>query len=194
MNEQTRAIATLETRRLRLRPWRDEDLEPLAALNADPTVMEHFPGCLSRRESEAMAARIAAHFEMHGFGLWSVEAPGAAEFIGLVGLTTPRFEAAFTPCVEVGWRLAAEFWGLGYASEAARAAVQFGFDELGLAEIVSYTVPQNWRSRRVMERLGMTHAPQDDFEHPLIDKGHPLSRHVFYRLPRGAWPGAWRAD
>jgi RimJ/RimL family protein N-acetyltransferase len=183
------AIVTLETRRLRLRPWREEDLEPLAALNADPRVMEHFPGCMSPRESEAMAERLAAHFETYGFGMWSVEASGVAEFIGLVGLTVPRFEAAFTPCVEVGWRLAAEFWGLGYASEAARAAVQHGFDQLRLTEVVSYTVPQNWRSRRVMERLGMTHSPEDDFEHPLIAERHPLRRHVLYRLPRAVGRG-----
>jgi RimJ/RimL family protein N-acetyltransferase len=181
------AIATLETPRLRLRPWREEDLEPLAALNANPRVMEHFPGCLSRQESEAMAARLAAHFDKYGFGMWSVEARGVAEFIGLVGLTVPRFEAAFTPCVEVGWRLAAEFWGRGYATEAAHAAVQHGFDRLHLTEIVSYTVPQNWRSRRVMARLGMTHSPEDDFEHPLIDEGHPLRPHVLYQLPRQAW-------
>jgi ribosomal-protein-alanine N-acetyltransferase len=183
----TPAIVTLETPRLRLRPWREEDLEPLASLNTDPRVMEHFPGCLSRQESQAMAVRLAAHFEKHGFGMWSVEAPGVAEFIGLVGLTVPRFEAAFTPCVEVGWRLAAEFWGRGYATEAARAAVEHGFDQLRLTEIVSFTVPQNQRSRRVMERLGMTHSPGDDFEHPLIDDGHPLRRHVLYRLPREAW-------
>jgi ribosomal-protein-alanine N-acetyltransferase len=186
---QNPAIATLETRRLRLRPWRERDLEPLAALNADPQVMEHFPRCLDRQESEAMAARLVAHFEKYGFGMWSVEALGVSEFIGLVGLTAPCFDACFTPCVEVGWRLAAEFWGRGYATEAARAAAEHGFDQLGLTEIVSYTVPRNWRSRRVMERLGMRHSPLDDFEHPLIDEGRPLRRHVLYRLPRAVWRG-----
>lgn len=189
MKIQKPAIVTLETRRLRLRPWQKEDLEPLAALNADPRVMEHFPGCMSRQEGDAMAGPLAAHFEQYGFGIWSVEASGVAEFIGLVGLTVPRFEAGFTPCVDVGWRLTAEFWGLGYASEAARAAVRHGFDGVGLTEIVSYTVPQNWRSRRVMERLGMTRSPEVDFEHPLIDEGHSLWRHVFHRLSRAIWRG-----
>ena len=178
----------LPTARLLLRAWRDADRPALAALNADPAVMEFFPGVLDRVGSNAMADRIAAHWAERGFGLWAVEVPGAAPFIGYVGLSVPRFEAAFTPCVEIGWRLAAAHWGRGYATEAARAALAFGFGELGLAEIVSFTVPANARSRAVMERLGMRRDPAGDFDHPLLPPGHPLRRHVLYRLGRP--PGA----
>jgi RimJ/RimL family protein N-acetyltransferase len=151
-------------------------------MNADPRVMEHFPKLLSREESDARIDSIEAHFREHGFGAWAVEAPGVAPFIGFLGLTIPQFTAPFSPCVEIGWRLATDFWGRGYATEGARAAVQFGFEQLGLAEIVSFTVPANVRSRRVMEKLGMTHDPAGDFDHPLLPAGHPLSRHVLYRL------------
>jgi RimJ/RimL family protein N-acetyltransferase len=167
-----------------LRPWRDADLVPFAALNADQRVMEFFPGVLNRSESEAQVARIRDHFDRHGYGAWAVEVPGVVEFIGYAGLGIPRFEAPFTPCVEVGWRLAFQHWGYGYATEAARAAIAFGFEKLRLDEIVSFTVPANLRSRRVMERLGMTHSPTEDFDHPLLPEGHRLRRHVLYRLPR----------
>ena len=173
---------SLITPRLLLRPWRDEDVAPFAAMNADVRVMEHFPKPLSGAESNAVAERIRGHFGRHGFGLWAVEVVGAAPFAGFVGLSVPTFEAHFTPCVEVGWRLAFEGWGHGYATEAARAALDFGFARLGLEEIVSYTVPANLRSRRVMERLGMTRSPTDDFDHPWLPEEHPLRRHVLYRL------------
>ncbi|MGE5192791.1 MAG: GNAT family N-acetyltransferase [Deltaproteobacteria bacterium] len=167
-----------------LRPWRDADLAPFAALNADLRVMEFFPAVRTRAETVEQVARIREHFDRHGFGNWAVEAPGVAPFIGFVGLGIPRFEASFTPCVEIGWRLAFEQWGRGYATEAARAALEFGFDKLGLDEIVSFTVPTNHRSRRVMERLGMTHSSSEDFDHPLVPEGHPLRRHVLYRRSR----------
>jgi RimJ/RimL family protein N-acetyltransferase len=147
----------LRTERLLLRRWRPEDRAPFAALNADPRVMEHFPALLSREESDALAARIETHFAQHGFGLWAVEVPGVTPLAGFVGLSIPRFEAHFTPCVEIGWRLAAAQWGCGYATEAALAAMKFGFDVLTLEEIVSFTATGNLRSRRVMEKLGMTH-------------------------------------
>lgn len=178
------AIATLCTSRLRLRPWRDEDMAPFAELNADPMVMEFFPKTLDRGESDAMVARIRDHFDRHGFGLWAVEVAGAADFIGFVGLAVPRFEAHFTPCVEIGWRLARKYWGQGYATEAARAALEFGFRDLVLEEIVSFTTTANLRSRAVMERIGMTHSAADDFDHPAIPDGHPLRRHVLYRARR----------
>jgi RimJ/RimL family protein N-acetyltransferase len=181
------SIPELRTERLLLRAWRDEDLEPFAALNADPEVMRHFPAVLGRTDSDAQAARIRAHLVTHGFGLWAVEVPGQAAFIGFVGLAVPRFETHFTPCVEIGWRLAREHQGRGYATEGARAALGFGFTHLGLAEIVSFTVPANLASRRVMEKLGMQHT--EDFDHPLMPGGHPLQRHVLYRLPRAAWRG-----
>ena len=172
----------IRTERLLLRRWSERDLEPFAALNADPRVMEHFPARLSRTESDAMVGRMRAHFAAHGFGLWAVQVVGGAAFIGFAGLSRPSFEAPFTPCVEVGWRLAAEHWRLGYATEAARAAVAFGFEHAGLEEIVSFTAPANRRSRRVMEKLGMRHDPADDFEHPSLPADHPLRRHVLYRL------------
>ena len=173
-------MTELRTPRLVLRQWGDEDLEPFAALNADPEVMRHFPSTMTREQSDQWAEQQRATLAERGWGLWAVEAkPG---FIGFVGLNEPRFEAHFTPAVEIGWRLAREAWGHGYATEAARAAVEFGFGELGLGEIVSFTTAGNDRSRRVMERLGMTHDPSDDFEHPFLPAGHPLRRHVLYRL------------
>jgi RimJ/RimL family protein N-acetyltransferase len=171
----------LKTERLLLRPWRDDDLAPFAALNADPRVMEFFPKVLDRAESDARAVRISEDLDRNRYGLWAVELPGIADFIGFVGLGATRFEAHFTPCVEIGWRLAFDYWGHGYATEAARAALDFGFRNLGLDEIVSFTSVVNLRSRRVMERLGMSYSPADDFEHPLVAEGHALRRHVLYR-------------
>lgn len=182
----------LRTDRLLLRRWLPDDRAPFARLNADPRVVEFLPGPLSREESDAMADRIEAHFQKNGFGLWAVEIPGVTRFAGFVGLSTPRFEAAFTPCVEIGWRLDADHWGRGYATEGARAALAFGFGALRLSEIVSFTVPANVRSRRVMEKIGMTHSASDDFDHPMLPQGHPLRRHVLYRLrrPTVTLPGA----
>ncbi|HEX6899879.1 MAG TPA: GNAT family N-acetyltransferase [Thermoanaerobaculia bacterium] len=176
----------LQTDRLRLRRWLPSDREPFAAMNADPRVTRYLGGSLSREESDALAARIEAHFEQRGFGLWAVEVRGGASFAGFVGLSVPRFEAHFTLCVEIGWRLGAEHWGHGYATEGAGAALAFGFESLGLAEIVSFTVPANLPSRRVMEKIGMTHDPAEDFDHPFLPEGHPLRRHVLYRIARGA--------
>jgi RimJ/RimL family protein N-acetyltransferase len=174
----------VRTERLLLRRWRDADLAPFAAMNADPRVMEHFPAVLSREESDGRVERILAHFDRHGYAQWAVEIPGVAPFAGFIGLAVPGFDAHFTPCVEIGWRLAVEYWGRGYATEGARAALEFGFTELKLSEIVSFTVPANIRSRQVMERLGMTHDPRDDFDHPSLADGHPLRRHVLYRIRR----------
>jgi RimJ/RimL family protein N-acetyltransferase len=143
-------------------------------------------GPLSRAESDARVDLIEAHFHKHGFGIWAVEIIDLAPFAGFLGLSIPRFEAHFTPCVEIGWRLAAEHWGRGYATEGAQAALQFGFESLQLQEIVSFTVPANRRSRRVMEKLGMTSNPAEDFDHPSLPEGHPLWRHVLYRIARPA--------
>ena len=174
----------IETRRLLLRPWRAEDLAPFAALNADPRVMEFLPKPLTREESVARVRQEAEHFARHGFGKWAVQVKDGPPFIGYVGLAVASFEAHFTPCVEIGWRLAADHWGKGYATEGARAVLAFAFERAGLAEVVSFTVPANVRSRRVMERIGMTHSPADDFDHPSLPEGHPLRRHVLYRLRR----------
>lgn len=172
----------IRTDRLLLRRFRASDLAAFAQLNADARVTEFLAGALSRDESDALVDRIEAHFDEHGFGLFALEITGVAPFAGFVGLSVPRFEAAFTPCVEIGWRLAAEHWGSGYASEAARAVLAHGFDVVGLDEIVSFTVPANTRSRRVMEKLGMSRRPEDDFDHPALPEGHPLRRHVLYRI------------
>ena len=183
-------IPRLTTARLLLREWRDADRQPFAELNADARVAEFLSGPLDRAASDALVDRITARWESDGHGLWAVERVEDAAFLGFVGLAAPSFEAAFTPCVEVGWRLAPFAWGHGYATEAARAALRFGFEDLGLAEIVSFTVPANVRSRAVMERLGMTRDPADDFLHPNLPEGHPLRRHVLYRLRRSDWDAA----
>lgn len=175
----------LGTTRLRLRRWRASDREPFATLNADPEVMRHFPGPLDRGQSDELVARIEAEFELRGYGLWALERRDAGELIGFTGLAAVPFEAGFTPAVEIGWRLARPAWGNGYATEAARAALAFGFDRLGLDEIVSFAVPGNTRSRSVMERIGMEHDPAGDFDHPGLPVGHPLSRHVLYRSKAG---------
>jgi ribosomal-protein-alanine N-acetyltransferase len=172
------------TERLILRAWRDEDVAPFAALNGDQTAMRFMPSVMTVEETRAMVERIQAHFDAHGFGLWAVEALGVAPFIGFVGLNTPTFEAHFTPCVEIGWRLAPAFWGKGYATEAAAAALRFGFDNLNLDQIVSFTVPANKPSWSVMERIGMARDPAEDFDHPRLAEGHPLRRHILYRKRR----------
>jgi RimJ/RimL family protein N-acetyltransferase len=151
--------------------------------------MEHFPGVLSREESDALAARIEAGFEENGFGLWAVEVSDTAPFVGFVGLAIPRFDAHFTPCIEIGWRIAAQYWNRSYATEGARAVLTFGFETLQLDEIVSFTTAGNMPSRRVMEKIGMKHDEADDFDHPLLAAGHPLQRHVLYRRGRQAASG-----
>jgi 3-dehydroquinate dehydratase/shikimate dehydrogenase len=177
----------LRTERLLLRAWRQTDRAHYARMNADPRVMEFFPATQTREESDAMADRIDAHFTEHGYGIWAVEVPGEADFIGFVGLWHTTFEASFTPCLEVGWRLASEFWGRGYAPEGARASLKFAFETLGRDEVVSFTAPANTRSRRVMEKIGMQRDEQGDFDHPRVPDGHPLKRHVLYRLKRSDW-------
>jgi RimJ/RimL family protein N-acetyltransferase len=177
----------IETPRLLLRGWEARDLAPFAALNADPEVMAFFPATLSRAQSDALVERIEAHFRRHPFGLWAVEVKGGAPFIGFVGLQIPGFKAAFTPCVEIGWRLARPHWGRGFASEAAKAALGFGFETCGLDEILAFAVSGNERSRRVMDRIGMRWSPDEGFEHPMLQAGHPLARHVLYRMDREAW-------
>ncbi len=176
------AVPTLKTKRLLLRGWRSEDLIPFAAMNADIKVMEYFPATLSLEESEALVERIEAGFEQHGYGLWAVELRAQAPFIGFVGLSPVDSSLPFAPAVEVGWRLARTYWGCGFATEAAQAAVAFGFECHALDEVVSFTSVDNARSRKVMERLGMQHAPADDFDHPLLPVGDPLRPHVLYRL------------
>lgn len=174
----------LATDRLILREWIDSDRAPFSKLNADPRVMEFLPKLLCRQESDAFADRIATHFQRHGFGLCAAELRASHAFIGFIGFAVPTFKAAFTPCVEIGWRLSAEHWGQGLATEGAQALVQYAFEILRMDALVSFTVPQNLRSRRIMEKLGMTHDAQEDFDHPGLPAGHLLLRHVLYRLQR----------
>lgn len=174
------------TRRLVLRQWRDEDRTPFAALNADPLVMEHFPALLTRDQSDALVDRCIERIQGDGYGLWAVEVRTGGEFIGFVGLAVPTWEAPFTPCTEIGWRLARSAWGQGYATEAANAVLATAFSACGLDEVVSFTTTGNLRSQRVMERIGMTHHACEDFDHPRLSGG-PLRRHVLYRLNQADW-------
>ena len=172
----------LKTARLLLRRWRETDHEPFAALNADPVVMEYFPARLSRAESDDLIARIEAGFAAQGYGLWALEARATGELLGFTGLAVPSLSAHFTPAVEVGWRLARSAWGKGYATEAGLASIAFGFRDVGLDEIVSFTSATNARSRAVMKRIGMTHDPADEFDHPELEETNPLRPHVLYRI------------
>ncbi len=178
---------TIKTERLLLRPWKEEDLELFARMNSDSRVMEYFPSILNKAESDALAKRISTKLQQQGWGLWAVSVPGIADFIGFVGLAEPSFSAHFTPAVEVGWRLAFDYWGQGYATEGALEALKYGFKTLNLNQIVSFTATQNHRSIAVMEKIGLHHNPSDDFEHPILPEGHPLRRHVLYRLDRSEW-------
>jgi ribosomal-protein-alanine N-acetyltransferase len=169
----------LETDRLILRRWCDADRGPFALMNADPRVMEFFLECLTPEQSDAMIDRIEKHFDAHGFGLFAAELRATGEFTGFIGLAIPAFEAFFTPCVEIGWRLATPYWNQGLATEGARAVLEFAFGAAGLDEVVSLTTRGNLRSRRVMEKLGMRFA--GEFEHPRVPEGHALRPHVLYR-------------
>lgn len=180
-------MTCLSTPRLVLRQWRASDLEPFARLNADPAVMQFLSGCLERAESDRLAQAAEAEVARQGWGLWAVELRASAAFIGFVGLRAPAFEAPFTPCIEIGWRLERQSWGKGFATEAGLECLRFAFETLDLPEVVSFTVPQNRRSRAVMERLGMLHDLDGDFDHPRLPEGHPLRRHVLYRLHRAEW-------
>lgn len=184
------ATASLKTDRLILRRWREDDLAPFAAMNSDPLTMRFMPVVMTAVESQALITRFEAHIQAHGFGVWALEAPGVAPLIGYVGLQLVPFEAPFTPAVEIGWRLAPAYWGRGFATEGAKAALRTGFEDLNLDQIVSFTVAANKPSWSVMERLGMTRDPSADFDHPRLPVGHQLRRHVLFRLSRAAWQAA----
>ena len=173
---------TLESERLLLRPWKDEDVEAWVAMGADPRVMEYFPSTYDREYAEAMAARLRARLERDGYGWWVIEVKGVSAFAGVIALQDVPFEAPFTPAVEIGWRLSYEHWGRGYATEGAARTLRFAFEVLGLNEVVAMTAATNRRSARVMERLGMQRNPADDFEHPRLPEGHRIRPHILYRL------------
>ena len=170
---------TLTTERLVLRPWRESDRGPFAELNADPVTMERLPTVLDRAASDDLAERIGADLDERGWGLWAVEVPGRTGFAGFVGLNPPDFEADFTPCVEIGWRLHRDHWGHGFATEGARAVLDHAFTVVGFDEIVSFTSVGHAASRHVMEKIGLHHV--GEFDHPRL-AGHHLERHVLYRI------------
>jgi RimJ/RimL family protein N-acetyltransferase len=174
----------IETPRLVLRPWQDEDVEHWVAMSADPRVMEFFPSVSERFEAEAMAARLRERLEQNAYGWWVVEVKGGPLFAGAISLQDVPFESHFTPALEVGWRLVHDRWGHGYATEGAHAALDYAFGTLGHHEVVAMTAAVNLRSQRVMQRLGMTHDPADDFDHPRLPEGDRLRRHVLYRIAR----------
>jgi 3-dehydroquinate dehydratase/shikimate dehydrogenase len=176
-------VTILTTDRLILRPWRESDLDPFAAMNADPDVMRFFPRTLDREASDAMAHRISLMLDEQGWGLWATEVPGVAPFIGFIGLAPVPFDSHFTPAIEVGWRLGKAYWGRGYAPEGARAALAYAFDTLELDEVISMTIPANEPSQRVMQKLGLRHDPSDDFDHP-NHSDREDHRHVLYRIRR----------
>ena len=175
----------VETDRLILRPWAEKDRQPFADMSIDPAVMEYLMPLGGRPATDQWIDCQISHLAEHGFCFWALENKVNGDFTGAVGLLRIGYKAHFTPAVEVGWRISQPFWGQGFASEAAEASIRFGFETLMLPEIVANTVPVNIRSRRVMEKLGMTHSSDDDFDHPRVPEGHPLRRQVLYRLPRG---------
>lgn len=182
-----RSPIEFETQRLRLRQWCDSDREPFAALNADARVMGFFPGLISREASDASIDSWQAQLAEQGWSNWAVELKSSGEFIGFTGLSVPRRVLPFSPCVEIGWRLAAAHWSHGYATEAAQGALRVGFLQIGLDEIVSFTALLNLRSQAVMRRLGMHRDPREDFDHPALAEGSPLRRHGLWRLTRRQW-------
>lgn len=177
----------LRTQRLILRRWKESDLLPFARINADPRVMEFMLGTMTEEETRQSIERIEKHFDAHGFGGWAVEVADSEKFIGLVGISIPRYTLPFSPCVEIAWRICAEEWGKGYAPEAANEAMRDGFERVGLQEIVSFTTLTNLKSRRVMEKLGMRYCPAEDFDHPMVAEGHSLRRHALYRMSKVDW-------
>ena len=183
-------MSTIRTERLLLRPWTEEDLEPFAKLNADLRVMEYFPSTLSREESDQIVKRMGKKIEKRGWGFWAVSVPGGADFIGFIGLNDidqTTLPTHFSPAVEIGWRLAFDYWGKGYATEGALASLKYAFEALDLSEIVSFTAVQNERSRAVMEKIGMHSDPTDNFDHPKVPEGNKLKKHVLYRLTQKEW-------
>jgi RimJ/RimL family protein N-acetyltransferase len=179
-------LIEFETERLKLRQWKSSDRDPFAAINADPQVMEFFPAPLDRAASDAMVDRCQSKITECGWGFWAAESKETNQFIGFVGLNIPTYDLPFAPCVEIGWRLAVSFWGKGLATEAAKGALQVGFDRIGLTEIVSFATIKNVRSRAVMERIGMQET-ETIFQHPLVPVDSHLGKHCLYVLSRDRW-------
>jgi 3-dehydroquinate dehydratase/shikimate dehydrogenase len=172
----------IETSRLILRPWKDSDLNPFAALNADPRVMKYFPKLMTTEETQTFINVIKSRFDRDGFCFFAAELKETHEFIGMIGLNIPAFTTSFTPCVEIGWRIAFDHWNKGYATEGALACLEYGFRELKLNKILSFTAVENKTSQRIMEKIGMTRVQNGDFDHPNLPEGHPLQRHVLFEI------------
>lgn len=179
-------VVELSTDRLLLRQWKEEDFPLFAKMNSDPVVMEYYPSILSEDESNAMARKLRALISERSWGFWAVETIKENTFIGFVGLHEPTYDLPVTPCIEVGWRLGKEWWGNGYATEAARESLRFAFEELGLGEVYSFTSVSNKKSWSVMERLNMSNTG-NNFEHPIIPEGHALREHVLYKITKEQW-------
>lgn len=177
----------IKTERLILRQWIPEDLEPFARLNADPLVREYFSSILTKEKSDLSAKLISDEIDKNGYGFWAISVPNVSDFVGFVGIRPVDFESHFTPAVEIGWRLAHEFWGKGYATEGAIASLKYGFEMLNLDEIVAFTAVANARSRNVMEKIGMHRSVEDDFDHPQLNVNDKLKRHVLYRIKKQEW-------
>ena len=174
----------LETDRLILRTWSDDDLQPMLAINQDPKVMEYFPGLQDLETTKNFITKVNDHFNKYGYSLYACERKDTNEFIGFIGLLIADFKAHFTPAIEIGWRLSSKHWGQGFATEGAKAALDYAFRELKISEIVSFTTAGNAKSIRVMEKIGLQHNVNDAFDHPKLDDTSPLKRHVLYRLSR----------
>ena len=177
---QFQQVITLQTKRLILRQWKDTDFESFYQLNADPTVMQYFPNCLNQSESNALAEKFQALIHENGWGFWAVELKATGQFIGFTGLNTQPEQFIFSPCVEIGWRFAKQYWHQGYATEAAKACLKFAFEALQLNEVVSFTAVHNTASEHVMQRLGM--QAMFEFNHPALTQESPLSRHILYKI------------
>lgn len=182
-------IPVLETQRLILREWREEDRAPFARINADPIIMEYLPRVLDEKSSNKLVDRFQSHFKAHGYGLYAVENKEDSAFVGFVGLNNVEFDAHFTPAIEIAWRLDYGYWGKGYATEAAQRVLSYAFQDLGLKEMVSFTVHDNTRSIHVMEKLGFKQDEEGDFDYPALRKGHPLGRFSLFRLLKDDYAG-----
>ena len=180
-------MINIKTNRLLLRQWRDTDLEQFVAINQDPKVMRYLPKVLSHDEVQQMISKMKLSITKNGYGFYACEEKSSALCIGFIGLNKPSFKAHFTPCVEIGWRLGSQYWNQGYATEGAKAVLDFGFHELSFPEIVSFTVPNNKASIRVMEKIGLILSPKESFLHPLLPQNHKLSKHVLYRLKKSEY-------
>lgn len=176
----TKQLIELETERLKLRAWQESDLQPFAELNADKDVMLYFPSVLTREQSDNLADKFQHLILDHGWGFWAVELKATGQFIGFTGLNTQPEQFIFSPCVEIGWRFAKQYWHQGYATEAAKACLKFAFETLQLKEVVSFTAVHNTASEHVMQRLGM--QAMFEFNHPALTQESPLSRHILYKI------------